>query len=283
MNWIEVTAVFETPPEDWAIYIDIFGRHGCENTLQTDSPATLGACVVEVDGATDVIAALTSDLLHAGASSVTNRPLVEENWDELWRKFFKPRRIGKRIVVRPTWEEFEAGPTDVEIVLDPGQAFGTGDHPTTRMCLELLERASVEGKTVADVGCGSGILSVAAKKLGAVLVAGIDIEPLSVEVAKENAALNKVDCAFVVGDNASVLPGPEVWDVVVSNIISATLIGMAPDIAAIVAPGGEWIVSGIILQNWSDVLATAEREGFELIERLEEDGWVGARLQMATV
>ncbi len=275
MNWIEVTATFEVEPEDWSPFVDIFVRHGCENTIQTDSPPTLGAAVVDVTGANEVVDALTQDLEAAGAR-VVSRPLVEENWDELWRKFFKPRRIGERFVIRPTWEEFAARPDDHVIVLDPGQAFGTGDHPTTRMCLELLERADLNGKNVADVGCGSGILSVAAKMRGAKRVQGIDIEALSVEVARENSTINKVDCEFVVGDSIFALDGAP-FDVVVSNIISATLIAMANDFADNLVAKGTWIASGIIDQNWPDVQAAAARAGFEWVEERREDGWVGAQ------
>lgn len=275
MNWIEVKANFAEAPADWSIFIDIFDRHGLENTLQSDNPAYLSACVVEVDGHESVIDALRADLIAAGVESVETKPLVEENWDEVWRQFFKPRRIGRRFVIRPTWEEYETQSGDLEIVLDPGQAFGTGDHPTTRMCLELLETLEVAGKRVADVGCGSGILSVGAVLLGASEVNGVDIDPLSVEVAKENAERNGVSARFVVGDSIFSLPdGP--YHLVVSNIISATLIGMAPDIADSMEANGEWVVSGIIEQNWPDVRAAAEREGFVLTGERREDGWVGA-------
>src|SRR4051794_4093688 len=127
MSWIEVKAVFDEPPLDWSIYIDVFARHGCENTLEEDN--ALSSAVVEVNGSGEVIQALTRDLLAAGATRVETRSLVEENWEENWKKFFHPRAIGERFLIRPTWEE--APPhSRLEIVLDPGQAFGTGDHPT---------------------------------------------------------------------------------------------------------------------------------------------------------
>jgi ribosomal protein L11 methyltransferase len=279
VNWIEVTAFFESAPEDWSIYIEIFRDHGCENTIQTDTPPSLGAAVVDVEGSGSVVESLANDLKSAGATEVRTRPLVEENWDEVWRQFFKPRRIGERFVIRPTWESYTILPDDLEIVLDPGQAFGTGDHPTTRMCLELLEGARVAGQRIADVGCGSGILSIAAKKLGAEEVNGVDIEALSVEVARENAKLNGSNVNFVVGDSvASLPPGP--YALLVSNIISATLIAMAYDFADSLTPDGEWIASGIIEQNWADVRAAAERATFHVIDEKREDGWVAARFQL---
>jgi ribosomal protein L11 methyltransferase len=283
MSWIEVKAIFERLPQDWSPYIEIFRDHGCENTIQTDDPPTLGAAVVEVAGSSRVVANLKAALLNAGAFEVLTRSLVEENWEENWKQFFKPRRVGKSIVVRPTWESGDLPGGAIEIVLDPGQAFGTGDHPTTRMCLELLEEYLFAGHTVADIGCGSGILSVAACKLGARKVVAIDIEPLSVEVAKENAKLNRVEFEAICGEGVRALPS-SAWptpdstkyDIVVSNIISATLISIARDIAQVVRTGGYWIVSGIIEANWPDVKEAATRVGFRLEKELREDGWVGA-------
>lgn len=277
MNWIEVKSVFDSEPADWSIYIDIFGRHGCENTLQDDAPPALSSAVVDVAGSGDVIRALSDDLLAAGASRVETRSLADENWEDHWKRFFHPREVGKRFLIRPTWEE--APQSDrIEIVLDPGQAFGTGDHPTTRMCLELMERQPVHGRSLADVGCGSGILSVGACKLGASRVYAVDVEPLSVEVAKENAKLNAVSFSAVTGRGITALQEWEPFDFIVSNIISAVLIQIAPEVSAALDPEGVWIVSGIILQNWDDVLKAAEDSGFRLSERLEEDGWVAASL-----
>jgi ribosomal protein L11 methyltransferase len=232
------------------------------------------------------VEALKSDLLAAGATGVQSRDLVEVNWEENWKQFFKPRRVGRRFVVRPTWESVELDKDDLEIVLDPGQAFGTGDHPTTRMCLELLEDAVKPGDTVADIGCGSGILSVGAAKLGARRVVAIDIEPISVEVAKENAAMNGVTIEAIVGVGVRSLPSSRwptpdsaTYDVVVSNIISATLIAIAHEIAQVVRPDGKWIVSGIIEANWPDVLSASERAGFNLVKMIQEDDWIGAEFR----
>jgi ribosomal protein L11 methyltransferase len=175
-------------------------------------------------------------------------------------------------VVRPTWESFDALPGDKVIVLDPGQAFGTGDHPTTRMCLEYLEMQVAPSNSVLDLGCGSGILAVGAKMVGAGETLAIDIDPIAVEVAKENITRNNVEVKTAVGDVLE-LQLESRWDIVVSNIISATLINLAPDAAYALRPGGKWIVSGIITQNWSDVKKAAEKSGFTYIEHREEDGW----------
>ncbi len=256
-----------------------------------------------VKGSRAIAENLTEELLSAGAGDVDLSILHDENWDLVWRQFFKPRRVGARFVVRPTWEEFGAQPEDVVLVLDPGQAFGTGDHATTRLCLELLEELDLEGQRVLDVGCGSGILSIAAAKLGA-RVSACDVDPIAVEVARQNAAVNGVDIETwvenllgssegeVPQDESPVGPLPAPLDsptrkrdynLVVSNIISATLIRMSRQVAALVEPCGGWIVSGIIEDNWPNVRASAEGAGFELVVERREDGWVAARFHRLQV
>lgn len=277
MSWIQVTARLKEVPEDWSPYIDVFVRHGMENTLQTDNPPTVESCVVEVEGAPSILDALEADLLALGVAEVVRAPYIEQDWDQIWRQHFKPRRVGRRFLIVPSWERIEPGEDDWVIELDPGQAFGTGDHPTTRMCLELMEDAPIEGARVADVGCGSGILSIGACRMGAREVCAVDIEPVSVEVAKENAERNGVSFLALAGDGLFALPEGDPYDVVLSNIISAVLIRIAPDVAAEMRPGGAWVVSGVIPDNWPDVLRAAERAGFHLQERREEDGWVAAR------
>jgi len=271
MSWIEVKAEFENGL-DLSPFVDIFLEYGIENTLEEGS--TLTGCLVSVEGSAERIGELAEALKEAGAVKVETRDLVEDNWEIAWRQFFKPRRIGKRFLVRPTWEEFESDPNDLVIVLDPGQAFGTGDHPTTRLCLELMEQPEVAGKRVIDIGCGSGILAIGACLLGASEVLAIDIDPIAVEVAKENRDLNKVEFEAVVGEG--VLVYDHKWDVVVSNIISATLIRLARDVRGLIEEAGVWIISGVIVDNWPDVLEAAEKAGFKLTNRLEEDGWVAA-------
>jgi ribosomal protein L11 methyltransferase len=282
MSWLTITAHLDEEPPDWSYLVEIFRDHGLENTVQTDRPFTLSAAIVDVAGTDKVAQALKVALLMAGVANVTVEPLEEVNWDEAWKQHFKPRRVGKRFTVCPTWEEAPSD-TDLLITLDPGQAFGTGDHPTTRLCLELLESTDIEGLHVADVGCGSGILSVGACLLGAASVAAVDIEDISVEVAKENAERNHVKFHALTGDGLIALEElrPEGgWDVVVSNIISAVIIRIAPDVALDLKSGGTWIVSGVIPQNWPDVQAAAERAGFTFLQSLEEDGWVAATFRL---
>jgi ribosomal protein L11 methyltransferase len=273
MNWITIKARYDQAPADWSPVVDIFREFGIENTLEDKE--TLVGCYVDVDGVQTQIEALRNALSGTGISEFIAEPFVEKNWEEEWKKFFKPRRIGKNFVVRPTWEEFAAQPNDHVIVLDPGQAFGTGDHPTTRMCLAFLEKYVTPGLRVLDLGCGSGILAIGAKMVGASDVMAIDIDPIAVEVARENSSRNSVSIECAAGDVLA-LNLAEGWDVVVSNIISATLINLAPDAAFALAKGGIWIVSGIIVQNWEDVQRAAVKSGLGYVEHREEDGWVSA-------
>jgi ribosomal protein L11 methyltransferase len=275
MRWIELTATFSAEPEDWSPIVDLLGGLGCPNTLVADQPPSITACLLEVEGWEANLHRLESELRAAGALNIEHTFIEEANWAESYKAHFHPRRVGRRFVIQPTWETAEPNPGDLTITLDPGLAFGTGDHPTTRLCLELLEKTEVEGKRVADVGCGTGILSIGAVRLGAREVAGVDIEAQSVEVARENAERNGVSYKLVVGDGiAAIGQGP--WDLVLSNIISATLISLAPQVFAALAPNGGWIVSGILVDNWPDVLKAAERAGFVLTARLEEGQWVAA-------
>ena len=273
--WTKVTAFFSEEPEEWSAWIDVFERHGVNGTVQTDDPPTLGAYLAP--GSEDGLSGLRDELLSRGVAKVETELVEEQDWAESWKQFFKPVRIGAHTVVRPTWEPFECSPGDIEIVLDPGQAFGTGDHPTTRMCLELIESV-MDRKTpeAADIGCGSGILAVAMMKQGATSVVCVDTDPVSVESTLSNAERNGVVVEAFVGKGFEPLPQSATFDLVVSNIISAALIVMAPVASQRVRAGGIWLVSGIIEANWPDVLHKAQTVGFELIEMRQEGEWVAA-------
>jgi ribosomal protein L11 methyltransferase len=275
MRWIELTATYPEAPEDWSPIVEILGGLGCPNTLQSDVPPSIVACLLEVEGWKKHLDELKTELKASGADEITHKFIEEQNWVDAYKEHFHSRRVGQRFVITPTWEPYKAENDELVITLDPGLAFGTGDHPTTRMCLELLEAADVKGKTVADVGCGTGILSIGAILLGAKQVAGVDIEEQSVEVAKENAELNGVHYDVMVGDGLASL-GDQQWDVIISNIISATLIGIAPSVRPALNEGGRWIVSGVLVDNWPDVKAAAEKHGMTLEENREEGQWIAA-------
>jgi ribosomal protein L11 methyltransferase len=279
VSWLEISAEFKSPPEDWSAVVEAFRRYGLDNTLQTDVPPTMTSCIVQVPGSDVQIENLARDLNALGATKVGVKPYLEQNWEEAWKKFFKPRRVGSHFVVRPTWEEFAPQAGDLVITLDPGQAFGTGDHPTTRMCLQLLESVDVKSKHVLDIGCGSGVLAIGAKLLGASQVLAIDVDPLAVEVSRQNARLNgqHIECLVDDGIPDQLLDsGAPCWNVILSNIISAAVMGIAPDVARIIQAGGSWVVSGILETNWSEVLRVAQGLEFRLARKMQEDDWVAA-------
>ncbi|MCX7799819.1 MAG: 50S ribosomal protein L11 methyltransferase [Fimbriimonadales bacterium] len=274
MNWLKITAELPQEPLDWSPWALAFEDAGCPSTQILSSPPRMVGYLEQSEGARER-ACLLIQRLRAMDAEASIETVAEEDWAEAWKRFFRPFRVGERLVIRPSWEPFQLSPGDVEVVIDPGQAFGTGDHPTTRLCLRLLADRDWTGLSVADVGCGSGILGISAAKLGAACVVGVDIEAGSVEIASANARRNGVRAEWLVGDAFEPLLGRS-FDAAFSNIISAVLIRIAPDAARCLRPGGLWIVSGVIEANWSDVREAAERAGFDLQQRLQEGEWLAA-------
>ncbi len=197
----------------------------------------------------------------------------EEDWANEWKKFFKPVRVGKNILIKPTWEEALLCEDDLVIEIDPGMAFGTGTHPTTVLSLEALEEYIQPGQRVYDIGTGSGILAVAAAKLGARVQAG-DIDSLAVRVAKENVCLNKVEDRVKVeaGNLGEVFVGQA--DIVIANIIADVIIELLPQLPSILKLGGLFIASGIIDSRADEVQDRMLEAGLKLIDRPQDSGWV---------
>lgn len=274
MSWLKITAELALEPQDWSLWASLFEEAGCPSTQILSAPPRISGYLEETDSARER-AGLLAERLRSMQAKTFIETVPEEDWTETWKKFFQPFRVGQRLVIRPSWQSFEVGLDDVEVVIDPGQAFGTGDHPTTRLCLRLIAERDWTGMRVVDVGCGSGILAISAAKLGASCVTGVDIEPGSVEIAKANAERNGVHAQWLIGDGFEPLLG-ENFDAAFSNIISAVLLRLAPDASRSVRPGGVWIVSGVIEANWPDVRSAIERVGFKLDQRLQEDEWLAA-------
>ena len=207
----------------------------------------------------------------------------EEDWADSWKQYYKPIKTGKRLVIVPVWETYEAEPGEITVLMDPGMAFGTGTHETTRLCAGFVEEYTKPGCTVLDVGCGSGILAIAAARLGAGTCFACDIDPVAVRVAKENAALNGTDnvvCA--VSDllkQAEKTPGG--YDLVVANIVADIIIRLAPDVGDYLAPEGTFVVSGIIAERAEEVLAVLRKNGYAVIDERFENGWYAAALKRA--
>jgi ribosomal protein L11 methyltransferase len=200
-------------------------------------------------------------------ADIQARVIADEDWAEAWKEHFHVERYGERIVVVPTWREYEPREGEAVLTLDPGMAFGTGQHETTRMCLEALERVVRPGSRVLDVGCGSGILAIAAGKLGAGDVVAVDVDPVCIEVTSSNAAANGVPVRAAQGSLGESWPFPEAacgFDVVVANIVAAPLIAMAANFGKALATEGRLVVSGVIASREAEVVTAFEGAGLRV-------------------
>lgn len=212
------------------------------------------------------------------------RWMHEEDWANAWKRFYKPLRVGRRILLKPSWESVDVQPSDILVELDPGMAFGTGLHPSTRLCIAALEDTVRPGDAVLDVGTGSGVLSVVAYKLGATSILATDIDPIAIDVAQENAARNGVplDAAPGMVVRQGSVPGDMQgrFDVVVANILAEVLAKLFdaaygyPPLAEPLAQGGLLILAGIIEERAQLVIDAAQRHGCTLVARKQEGDWV---------
>lgn len=211
--------------------------------------------------------------LDLGSLRVVAEVTDEEDWANNWKAYYKPLPIGERLLVCPSWEKADPGQR-VLLSLDPGMAFGTGTHATTRLCLELLEESVIPGCTILDVGCGSGILSIGGVLLGASRADGVDIDQLAVKIAGENAALNQVEhkVHFVQGDLTEKISGQ--YDIICANIVADVIIRLCPDILRFLKPDGVFLASGIIDERAVEVENAIDACGLAIVQRREEDGWV---------
>ena len=209
-----------------------------------------------------------------GRLELEMKDVDEEDWSNAWKKYYHPVQVGEHLVVCPSWEAYDRKPDEVVLTLNPGMAFGTGTHDTTRLCMELLEKYITPQDTVLDVGCGSGILAITAALLGANKIIGCDIDEVAVKVAGENAALNGVQdrIAFHQGDLTSQVEGS--FQIICANIVADVIIRLSEDAGRYLAKAGIFITSGIIDTREQDVLNALEQNGFQVIERRTSGGWV---------
>lgn len=212
---------------------------------------------------------------------VTHLSVSEEDWAESWKKYYKPIRTGKCLVIVPLWEKdnFKTEPGDITVLMDPGMAFGTGTHETTRLCAALLEDFVTEGCRMIDVGCGSGILAICASKLGAGYCYACDIDPQAVKIARENAKLNCVEnMVCEVSDLVSKV-NESPFDVAAVNIVADVIIRLAPDVGRFLKDDATLIVSGIIAERAEETIASLDAAGFAPVRELKENGWYAAALK----
>jgi len=229
------------------------------------------------------VADVTTALGHLQAfglrpiGDLTTRVVHEADWAEAWKAHFPVLRVGRRIVIKPTWRRHRPLPDEVVVALDPGMAFGTGLHPTTRLCLAALERVAdrglVTGARALDVGCGSGILAIAALRLGAASVLGVDTDPIAVEATAANAARNRLT-RRIAAREGSLPTGETPFDVVLANLIAGVLVALARELAAEVVPGGTLVASGIYVDRETEVREAFAAVGLEVGDRSAEGDWV---------
>lgn len=210
--------------------------------------------------------------IDLGEAKVEHEKMYEEDWANTWKQYYKPSKVGEKIVVKPIWEEYEQKEGELVVNLDPGMAFGTGTHETTRMCIKALEKYVKEESTVFDVGCGSGILAIAAAKLGAKLAVGVDLDPVAVESSIENVGYNNLNNIEILhGNLVEVIDGKS--DIVVANILAEIICILTDDVKRVMKDGGVFITSGIIHDRVDMVCEKLEATGFKVIEKNRDGEW----------
>ncbi|MBR2353097.1 MAG: 50S ribosomal protein L11 methyltransferase [Clostridia bacterium] len=199
----------------------------------------------------------------------------EEDWANSWKEYYKPLRIGERIVIVPAWEHYEKQPEDIIVTMDPGMAFGTGTHETTRLVIGLLEKYAAKGQRMLDVGCGSGILAICASKLGADECYACDIDEVAVRVAEDNVLSN--DCENIICKQSDLLKDVDLsrgkFDLITANIVADIIIRMIPDVGNYMNDNAVLLASGIIGPRADEVVSAFETYGFEIVEKALDNDW----------
>ncbi|MGI5960151.1 MAG: 50S ribosomal protein L11 methyltransferase [Massiliimalia sp.] len=218
--------------------------------------------------------------VELGSLTFESENIREEDWETAWKKYYHPVRVGKHIVVCPCWENCELGEQDVKVTLDPGMAFGTGTHETTRLCMAFLEKYITPDTTMLDVGTGSGILAITALLLGTRQAVGVDIDELAVKIAQENADLNGVGdrIELYCGDLTEKIHGT--YDVICANIVADVIIRLCDTVTGFMHKDTVLIVSGIIEDRCQDVFGALDRAGLTIVEKNQENDWVSVVVKL---
>ncbi len=247
-----------------------------ESLLNADkTKAAVSVYIPETKSVAEACAFIEAQLAASGTEyTLETIGCREEDWSESWKKYYHPIKVGK-IVVVPAWEDYTPAEGEITVTMDPGMAFGTGTHETTRLVISMLEKYVNEGDRMLDVGCGSGILAICARKLGASSCAAYDIDPTAVKVARENIEASGV--TSVTCDVSDLLRGVDLsggkYNIVAANIVADIIIRMMPDIAKYMAEGATLIASGIICPRREEVEKCMAEHGFEVFDELVENDW----------
>jgi ribosomal protein L11 methyltransferase len=233
------------------------------------------AVVAVIESIRAEVAALAEFGLDAGKAEVAAVEVEDEEWATSWKQYYRPIPVGDKLLIKPSWEAPDPRWSDRLIIeLDPGMAFGTGTHETTTMCLEILQTIDLAGKRMVDLGSGSGILAIAAARLGVSSVEALDYDPVAVRVASENVSRNGVSDIVRVQESNLLATVTGRYDVIVANIIARIIIAALPDVVKHLEPDGIFVASGIIREKADQVSAELASHGFTVVERLEAGEWV---------
>jgi ribosomal protein L11 methyltransferase len=277
LRWLEVSV--QVPPETEEAVADLIRRHVQGGVAVEEGPAHTSVVkgYLPADHEVERRHAALRRLLaaHAPASALSGRWLEEEDWAHAWKEFFPVLRVSERLVVCPTWRSHQAREGEAVIRLDPGMAFGTGQHPTTLMCLRALEEMTRPGMAVLDLGCGSGILALAAARLGAASVLALDTDPQAVTAARENVRLNDVQATVQVEEGTLPLDpaSGRTFDVVVANITGPAIIELAPAVAEVLRPGGVLVATGFSAEGLASVSGALADAGLSQERAIEDGDW----------
>ena len=304
MQWIEVKVVFDQPGNDPAdtelaadLISDIFYDFGLQGVVVEDPGIdpeegwaedavgravshSVTAYLPEDSLAETRCRTLENKLSHLKARSgiitrISYKKRDDEDWAHAWKAYFWPQKISRRLVVKPTWREYSPGTGDIVIELDPGMAFGTGTHPTTALCAAMIETYLQKGDCFLDVGTGSGILLIAAAKLGAERVCGIDHDETAVQVAAANLKLNSIQPRRYEVKAANLIDETnDTYDIIAANILTHVILELIADIRRVLNPGGIFICSGIIEKKQNQVTRALQKIGFDIIETAVKEEWV---------
>jgi ribosomal protein L11 methyltransferase len=278
MQWVEI--LIEIPAESAEAVTALLLEFGSQGVAEIGGdPRILTGFLPEsddllarLDDLDDRLARLTDYGLSAPLN-LSYRHVEDADWANEWKRHFRPLEIGRRLVIKPSWETYERDPDRLVIELDPGMAFGTGTHPTTALCLEALEDYVTAGSVVADIGCGSGILSLAAARLGAAKVHATDIDPLPRQIARENVARNGLEERITIHAMEAFDAAARDCDLVVANIIASVILELIPSVYARLKPGGLFIACGIVEERLPEVVQALAQAGFTVGETRSREVW----------
>ena len=261
----------------------VYGDLIDESVLNADKTIVSVSAYVSADKpVTDHVAYINERLGALGISHETELiSLCEEDWADSWKQYYKPIKIGEKLVVVPMWEKYDANENEIIVKMDPGMAFGTGTHETTRLCATLLEKYVTPSTLMLDVGTGSGILAICASKLGAKKCYAYDIDPVAVRVARENVKDNDVDNIECEVSDLLKDVFDQKYDVIAANIVADIIIRMLPDIGKYMHENTTLVISGIIDERCEDVYKSIKENSFNIVEEIHENGWCAISLRQA--